>query len=347
MKDAMWAFLVSLAQKNQAIVLSLFRTNQLLYSVLLIFYAGLLHLSVFVTPDSWQPESPGLLSSWIYGLLGGYTGWGASVTALLLLVAQAIGINAIALEYRLGEEQNQFPGLFFVSLSCIFPGMMHLSPALMANTFVIIALGELFSIYKKPSAAGAIFNTGWWIALASLFSPPYIIFLVLAFVALNVLRGLSVKERLMLLTGILTPYLLAGAWLFWKEMLSQGIEQQLHQGLGWIGFKDAPRFTVWASGLLMGLVILIVIGNYPGLVYRKTIQVQKYIGLLYWMLLTGALTLIVQPKVQIEQWLTVSIPAGMLLGFVFSNLPRRWAESLHLMLFATVLILQYKQFLLP
>lgn len=329
-------------------MLSLFRTNQLLYSVFLLIYAAVLRVSHIVLPDeNWAPSAPGLLSDRAYDLLGGYSAWSASVAALLILVIQAAAINAIALRYRLGEASNLFPGVFFVLLCSILPDMMHLSPALMANGFLLIALNEMFSVYKKPAAAAAIFNIGFWIAIASLFSPAYIVFLLLGFTGLNLLRGLSVRERLMMLVGAVLPYFLGGVYLFWTGNLEQGIAQQIHKGFSWWAFKPDDGFPVSAAAVVYGLVILLALINYAGLVFRKTIQVQKYISMLYWMLLIGGATMLVQPGVQIEQWLAVAIPAGILLGFIFTKLPNRWAESLHLMLFAAILILQYKEFFLP
>lgn len=328
-------------------MLSIFRTNQLLYSILLLMYAALLHLSVFVLREAWTPVAPGVLSAWVYQLLGGASGINAEITAILLLTAQAAGINAIVLEHRLGEEQNLFPGLFYILISSMLPGMMHLSPALMGNTFLIIAMSELFRTYKNPHASGGIFNVGFWTAVASLFVPAYLVFLILGFVGLNSLRGLDLKERLMLLSGAVVPYGLAGVVMFWNGQLLSGIHTQFQEAFAVASFVTITGFPFWAAASGFSLLVLLALTQFGGLVYRKTIQVQKKVSLLYWMLLIGGLSTLVIKGIQIENWLSVTIPLGIVLGFVFSNLPRRWSESLHLMLLATVLILHYKQFLLP
>lgn len=341
------AFFLSSPHQIEQQVLSIFRTNQLLYSILLLMYAALLHLSVFVLREAWTPVAPGVFSAWVYQLLGGASGMSAEITAILLLTAQAAGINAIVLEHRLGEEQNLFPGLFYILISSMLPGMMHLSPALMGNTFLIIAMSELFRTYKNPQASGGIFNVGFWTAVASLFVPAYLVFLILGFVGLNSLRGLDLKERLMLLSGAVVPYGLAGVVMFWNGQLLSGIHTQFQEAFAVASFVTITGFSFWAAASGFSLLVLLALTQFGGLVYRKTIQVQKKVSLLYWMLLTGGLSTLVIKGIQIENWLSVAIPLGIVLGFVFSNLPRRWSESLHLMLLATVLILHYKQFLLP
>jgi len=341
------AFFLSSPHQIEQQVLSIFRTNQLLYSILLLMYAALLHLSVFVLREAWTPVAPGVFSAWVYQLLGGASGMSAEITAILLLTAQAAGINAIVLEHRLGEEQNLFPGLFYILISSMLPGMMHLSPALMGNTFLIIAMSELFRTYKNPQASGGIFNVGFWTAVASLFVPAYLVFLILGFVGLNSLRGLDLKERLMLLSGAVVPYGLAGVVMFWNGQLLNGIHTQFQEAFAVASFVTITGFSFWAAASGFSLLVLLALTQFGGLVYRKTIQVQKKVSLLYWMLLIGGLSPFVIKGIQIENWLSVAIPLGIVLGFVFSNLPRRWSESLHLMLLATVLILHYKQFLLP
>lgn len=328
-------------------MLSIFRTNQLPYSIFLLFYAALLHLSVFVIQEEWAPMSPGLLSRWGYDLLGGASGWNAEIAAVLLLTAQAIGINALVLEHRLGEEQNLFPGLFYILVGSVLPGMTHLSPALLGNSFLIIALSQLFRTYKNQHASGAIFNVGFWTAVASLFIPAYIVFLLLGFIGLNSLRGLDIKERLVLLSGAIVPYGLAGTVLFWNGQLAAGIQTHFYETFALASFVTTSGFPFWAAVVAFSLMLLLALIQYGGLVYRKTIQVQKKVGLLYWMILTGGLSTLTIMGIQIENWLSITIPLGIIMGFVFTNMPRRWSESLHLMLLAAVLILHYRQFLLP
>lgn len=313
----------------------------------MLLYAAILHLSVFVIKESWTPVAPGILSTWVYHLIGGASGWGAEVAAIVLLTAQAAGINAVVLEHRLGEEQNLFPGLFYILISSMLPSMTHLSPALMGNTFLIIAISELFRTYKNSNASGAIFNVGFWTAVASLFIPAYIGFWILGFVGLNSLRGLDIKERFMLLSGALVPYGLAGTILFWNGQLHIGIQTQFQEAFALLSFATTSGFAFWAAVCGFSVLLLLAMTQFGGLMYRKTIQVQKKVSLLYWMLLIGGLSTLIVRGIQIENMLSVSIPLGIVTGFVFTNMPRRWSESLHLMLLAAVLILHYKQFLLP
>ena len=97
----------------------------------------------------------------------------------------------------------------------------------------------------------------------------------------------------------------------------------------------------------MGIVIVLILIRYSSFQYKKTIQIQKKISILYWMLLIAGVTMLIQPGLDTTHWIAAAIPAGILLGLFFTQLEPRWAETVHLFLWATVMILHFRQFLLP
>jgi len=118
------------------------------------------------------------------------------VVATILVFLQAVTINVIVGKYRIANEISLLPGMFYVLLSSAFSEFLYLSPLILANTFYIIVLMELFSIYRKYSAAGAIFNIGLWTGVASLFYGSYLFLFILAMAGLGILRSFKLKEQL-------------------------------------------------------------------------------------------------------------------------------------------------------
>lgn len=249
-----------------------------------------------VLPDSWTPSNPGVLTAEFYELIGGFSGWKAELIAVILLVVQAISINYIMLQHRIGDLQNQFPGLFYVLLGSVVPEMTHLSPALIANTFLIVCLGQITSIQKGMPAAGIIFNLGFWIAFSSLFAPTYLIFLIVGLAALNIHRGLIFSERLILISGAIVPCFLTATVYYYFDKLDFFVNLQFLKGLGWLNWNHQGSSLWIGATVLMGLMIILVLIRYGSFQYKKTIQIQKKINLLYWMLLTSGLGILFQPE---------------------------------------------------
>jgi len=148
-------------------VLGLFRTNQLGANLLLIVYIAIVRLSGFLFPSEWSPSQSGILSQHVYQGVG-TTGWLPSLIALLLVLTQAFTINILAARFRISKEVTMIPGVFYILLMSTTPDFLQLTPILLGNTFLIFALMSLFQTYKKSSVAGSIFNTGFWIGIASL-----------------------------------------------------------------------------------------------------------------------------------------------------------------------------------
>jgi hypothetical protein len=327
-------------------VLSLFRTNQLLNNFLLLFYVAILYVHVFLMPQGWEPSQAGILAHSVYQWLP-WNSLTADIIAALLVLLQGIMINFLIADNRLNAETNLFPGFFYILIASALPEFTHLSPVHMANTFYILALINMFSIYNNNRSAGAIFNIGFLIGLGSLFYFSYWVLLLVGFFSLRILRAFKIQERLMLLAGALVPYLLLGTYYFWHDQLAYFLDFQFNTGFQWwsVFFVDSlPSIDYFKLGL-MGLLILLALVSYNQNISKRVRESQKKMSILYWMLFLGVFTLLVQADFHLDHILVIAVPLGILLSFNFTQLSRNWAELLHFFLLLIVLFFQY-QFLI-
>jgi hypothetical protein len=327
-------------------VLALFRTNQLLGSFLLAFYVLLLRISIWFVPDGVEPLAYGPLSDWVYATVGTH-GMTPDILAMVLLVLQATYINYLAIEHRLAGDISLFPGLFYILVSSALPEFLYLSPTLLANTFLIIVVGEVFSIYKKADCADRIFNIGFWVGIASLFYPAYLVFLLLGLVGLNTFRAFRIAERLMILIGLLTPYLLISVYAFWHGNFEAFWQEAILQNLAYLDFSPAANPSATYTGLaIFGILALVVLFSYNAYLYKQVIEAQRKINILYWALLISALALFVQADIQLPLLAITALPLGIFLSLNFIKLPARIAEIIHLLMVVGILALQFQDWLL-
>ncbi len=323
-------------------MLSIFRTNQVLVSILQLFYVGVLHLStLFLGEGGWTPATSGFAADVIYDLTG-YTGWLPQLITVLLLFFQAAIINVLVLDNRLGSELSLFPGLFYLLVVSLLPEFLHFSPLHMANLFLLLGLGNLLATYNRPKSPERIFNFGWWIGIASLFYPIYLLFVLFGFMGLSILRAFRFRERLMIVSGALTPYILLGVGLFWFDRFDPFFRQQFQEGFAWLdlNFQQFRPMIYFRLGLI-GLLLFVLLFSHGQYLSKKIMQVQKKIDVLFWGLLVGGLTVFFQPSPGLDHLLVLGIPMGILLSLNFIDLSPKWAELLHLLLLATALLLQF------
>ena len=322
-------------------MLSIFRTNQFVVNIFLIFYIVLLRFSTFMVSPEIAPSDQGVLSAALLASID-QDSTPALLLGMLLVFFHAVLINLIVSRYRMASELSLFPGLFYILLASSLPDFLYLSSPLLANTFYIIALLELFGIYKKYNSAPEIFNAGFWIAVGSLFYFSYIIFIIAALIGLANLRAFKVKEAVILIIGFSVPYILATVYYFWTNGLAYFNQVQFMDSFGISLLKVEKSIESLIIIGFFSLLLLISVFSYNRFLYKKNIQVQKYIILLYWCLLISAGTLLLQANIKFDHLLILTIPLGIFLSFIFLKLKPPIAETLHLILLAAILLFQFR-----
>ena len=162
-------------------MLELFRKDRPIGYVLLCIYVLLLRIPAFISETNWTPLARSPFSDLVYNAIG-YTSITAHIVGTILIFFQAIIINSMMNSNRITKESSLFPGLLFILLQTLIPDFNYLSPAMMANTFLVMALWNISTSYKKTGKSGEIFNTGIFIGIAMLFDISYFVFLVCGFV---------------------------------------------------------------------------------------------------------------------------------------------------------------------
>ena len=122
-------------------MLSLFRTNQIAFSILLLVYALILRFSYFLGSTPIDMANDGILSIFIKDYLGDSTLVTGMITVLVVFF-QALLVNNLANKYRLFRETTLFPGLFYILLVSCIQDFLPISAVLLGNTFLIIAITD-------------------------------------------------------------------------------------------------------------------------------------------------------------------------------------------------------------
>ncbi len=321
-------------------MLQLFKTNQPITVIFLLIYAFLLRMHNFIFPTDWQPTNANFLSDVIYGWIG-TNGLFANITALLLIIIQAIIINQIVTNNKIQKANTFFSGLTYVLIASALPDFLVLHPLHFANTFFIIAIGQLFQSYRKFEAASELFNLGFFIALGSLFYFSINVILIWAILGLIVIRAFNLKELLIIFIGFFVPFFLAGTYLFWNDNLD--LLQESWTTIQVLDIQIAWNTSTYFKLGLISFIILLCLVNFQSFYARTNIKVQKYITMLYWALVISALSIFYQAQIGLEHLLIFTAPLAVFLGFFLQKIKNpAIAEFFHLTLLIIVLILQYQ-----
>jgi len=149
------------------------------------------------------------LSSYFYQLVDATFGQSQliyEIIAAVVVYLQALLFNFMINKHNLFNEKNYIGALLYVVLMSISFDLMKLSPALLANTFVLMGVNSVLSqIEKRDGVGDDVFETGFFLGLATLFHHPAFVFLFWAILTLFLYTGINIRQAFMVVLAFLLP----------------------------------------------------------------------------------------------------------------------------------------------
>jgi len=311
-------------------MLGIFRQNLFINSVLLLPYTFLLRIHSLLYPKVYvSNELDGWINYNVFSFLMDYPRLQATI-AIFIIFFQAVCINYIVNKHRLTIRPNLFPGLIYILLTSFHKEFLVLNPILFANLFLLLALINLMKTYRITKCHGAIFNTSFFICLASLLYFPYIGMLVAGFIGLVMLRSFGFQEKMQFMAGMMVLFYLLFVLLYYLGGHNLFFYSYL---LGNLPLPSYDNYSIDAI-ILLGLFLIMVaitIFHYYSNRKKKSIQAQKKIDVLYWMIIVSPLFVIFWSELGILHMSILTLPLSFLLAMSLYRMSNKFlAELIHL-----------------
>jgi len=314
-------------------MLQLFRSFQWSGVIAFLALAALLRAPAFVlniaVPS--QLEHLGPWGAWMISL-SEPTPFAWAFGAVLVV---AVGLIAsITLQaYRIGSA-GAFPVLMALVIGSSAVWWLGFIPSLLATVLLALAAYRLFDGYRHQGAAMPGYDCGVLIGAAGLVSTPFFWFAVWAIIATTQLRKFRISEVFGLLTGMASLPVLVGIYAFvFGDFLA--FRQNLFTGA--VQFVDVLALAdAWPVVTVLALTTGATIGAFQRLSTRRPIQEQRASQILYTMLPVGWVALFFSGIPPISGLALLLYPLSTLLGIWISELSRKRAQVVVLVLLAAI-----------
>ncbi len=306
-------------------MIAIFKNNIFINSLLLLPYAIIIHLASF-TRDSLPNEDAGSLYSSLTGIFREEVV--SDIVVILFYFISAVMINRLVIKNRMSKDITLLPGLFFILCTGVSVKFLSLSPFVLGNYLLIWALIELLSCYKRPKASATIFNVGFLIGIASIIEFSYVIFWIMGFMGMLILRSFKFKERLIYLIGLFVPFMFYSVYHFWVGDLGNVLLEDF------LSRYSIPQVvSSWSRDYIVivsvsALLLLLAIFSYSSQTSKKTIQAQKKIDILYWVLLLSIPGLFLLQDITVLYLLVIMIPLSILMSNIFLQIKNAMTQEL-------------------
>jgi hypothetical protein len=324
-------------------VVGLFKRKNPGNAFLLLIYALIIKFPLFLHPKIPVPStSDNYLYSKLLNFLLDFSGSSGvlfSVLSFFILFVQASLFNRICNHHKLFPKPNYLAGMSYLLVTSLIPSWSYFSAPLLVNLLMIWAWYRMLNLYSVNQPGAAIFNIGILLGFCTMLYFPAIVFVVLMLMALVIMRPFRIREWIIGLIGVTTPYY----FLF--------IALYLGSTWNWRVIFPPVRFrlpvlpsSIWITVSIALLVIPFIIGGFfvQNNLNKMLIQVRKSWSLLLLFLMIGATIIFMNDDSGYANWMLTALPfAGFHASAYYFPSQRIFPSLLHWLVFGFVIVLAY------
>ncbi|XOV92647.1 MAG: hypothetical protein ACFHWX_20875 [Bacteroidota bacterium] len=203
--------------------------------------------------DSYDYTGP--LSAFVYKwlvILFGTGRWVHIILSTILIILQAGILNTIFIRNKAFHENTYVIAFLYVILMSGVMDFYTLSPQLMAITFIIISINNIFRRIDNQATDEMFLTSGFYTGIATFFYLPAAIFLI-SYLISFLLFSTAIARRLILLSfGALIVYLIIWGYFFWY-----GADSHFHESFFEAGFlRDKIFYLRYTEFFIQSAAIL-------------------------------------------------------------------------------------------
>ncbi|MFI5163811.1 MAG: DUF6427 family protein [Bacteroidia bacterium] len=268
-----------------------------------------------------------------------------TLISFILIFCEAMLINYIVEKNEIINTKSYLPALVYIVLMSLQPEMFSLHPIVIANLFMLFALHKLMQTYRKETAYSEAFDTGLFISLAALFYIPSVVFILLLWIGLIIIRPFIWREWVISFIGLILPWLYLVFYYFWNNKLDALEYDALYYTL--IVPRKSFNALTFSYSEYFQIAILFVAaffstGRFFQDLGKSTVQSRNNLLLIIYFFILAGVSIIIAPEYSIPYLSFLSIPFSVLFSSYLLFAKKEWlAEILFLLLIISVFVNQF------
>ncbi len=318
--------------------ISVFKSNQKLVNILTVLFAICLWLPLF-----WTNNSIAINKYSLFYFISGINNvkFLSFVFAVLLISAQAIYINHIVNHFKIIANNTHLVSLFFVLWCAANSSLLVVTPMIIANSFLLLAVHQLFNMYGAERVYSLAFNSGLLVAIAMLIYLPAVLFLPLLWVVLIYTKTPNWREFVISMVGFAVPVIFYLTYYLITNQLTALLNDTSNNHLIFLTEQlPVSHFgrSFFYACITVGLLAVI---NLITNIDKNVVKIRKLLLMIMLMILLFGGSLFINSFDYLATYLLVGLPFSILLANYFNQLKRVWFSELIFLGLIVTLILSY------
>jgi hypothetical protein len=274
-------------------------------------------------------------ASWVFGwmeFLFGRSLKARHSVSLFIIFFQGAYFAILLINNKAQNENTYLPALIFGILGLFSFDMLSLSGELLASTFLLFALNNLFKeIEFRIQQDSILLNLGVYLGIASLFVFSYVVFLPGALIILVVFTRTTLRKILLLVFGFCFPHLLLMIYYFTKGDFNF-LWSNFYLGNDW--FQE-NLISLWALVCLSAIPIIYFLLSL--IMVNREARLTKYqaqlLQVMFLWLAVAMVELFVAGKMTPARVITFAPPLAYFTSHYLLLIRRKWIGEIMLWIF--------------
>lgn len=292
----------------------------------------ILALAYFVTPQAKlfhlsDPDHTAPLGEWIFRLISDYPDM-AQPILVILIASLAIALNALLIRHDISPRQSLLPAIITLILMLFTPDAFHLIVTLACLILLLFSLHNIMGLYGEQHPFSKVLNATFAISLASMISPPVILFIFFVWFGFFTFRINSWREWVISMMGIVLPYFYLALLYLWNDNLMYAV--RLYQEM-----ISNFRFTLERPGPLefftLGIYAIWIILSLSRFIAdsgEKVISIRKKMWIINHFAFAGFIAVLLSGGAMMSMLPLIYIPVSAIIAYAVSNSRRNWIHDL-------------------
>lgn len=256
-----------------------------------------------------------------------------------LVFLTALALNNVVNQHEVLFKKGYLTAYFFCICSSFFPEYATVSPIMVVNLIMVLAMQRIFELYKAPFPIDNVFLAGLLAGVCMLFSANYFPLYLYTVVAIIFFRNTKPREITASLFGFLLPVFLASSthYFFYESFFYAPLLWPTFQFNQLLDYVFRPPFLVTLT------IVLLATARVARNFWRNNIKNRRVIQLLYLYIGMGfLLTIITKTNAPIQSML-MALPLSVLMAYYFTPEQKlgRFKQILHVILLLSTFVYQY------
>ncbi len=239
----------------------------------------------------------------------------SQILASLIIIGNAIGINAIFNWNQFLERNSFMPSLLYVVLLSFYHSFYQIDGLIISHIFLILCLYQLYFLRQNEDGRKRVFNAAFFGGMAATFHPPLIGLLPFLFIMMWSIRPFVMREIILCVIGFSVPLFYSGFYLIYTgttidfKLLKTSTNYERQQ------FDFLVTFGIFILSLLLSLVSI------QAHIQKSSIRLKKMARILWLFVFVGLIIGIIDYIIfnQIQRFSLIMIPFSFFLTFSFSH----------------------------